>query len=94
MDTKTETCHTLNSTLLTAVYRHADRGAFRTSRNPEAFRITFAVPVELLLLAPQLVVELAVELHLQHLGEHQVAGGVVGVVGQQLGCRTDRQTRY
>lgn len=41
---------------------------------------TFAVSVELLLLPTQLVVELAVVLHLQHLGEHQVTGGVANVV--------------
>lgn len=41
---------------------------------------TFAVSVELLLLPAELIVELAVELHLQHLGEHQVTGGVTSVV--------------
>lgn len=46
---------------------------------------TFAVAVELLLLPTQLVVELAVVLHLQHLGEHQVTGGVATFVRQEVG---------
>lgn len=46
-------------------------------------RPTFVVSVELPLLAAQLVIKLAVELHLQHLGQHQVAGGVAHIVHQQ-----------
>lgn len=46
-------------------------------------RPTFVVSVKFPLLAAQLVIKLAVELHLQHLGQHQVAGGVAHLVHQQ-----------
>lgn len=44
---------------------------------------TFAVSIELLLLPTELIVKLTVELHLQHLGQHEVRGGVREVLGQQ-----------
>lgn len=50
--------------------------------SPSGFHqvLTFTVAVELLLLPSQLVVELAVELHLQHLREHQVTAGVADII--------------
>lgn len=62
------------------------RFVFRVSRSTTVLsrcRPTFVVPVKLPLLAAQLVIKLAVELHLQHLGQHQVAGGVAHLVRQQ-----------
>lgn len=49
---------------------------------PSGFQqvLTFTVAVEFLLLPTELVVELAVKLHLQHLREHQVAAGVADLV--------------
>ena len=53
---------------------------------------TFAVAIELLLLPAKLTVKLAVELHLQHLGEHQIAGRVLTFVRQkQIGSGTERK---
>lgn len=45
---------------------------------------TFVVAVELPLLTSQLVVKLAVKLHLQHLGQHEVTGGVRRLVNGQV----------
>lgn len=46
-------------------------------------RPTFVVAVELLLLTTQLVIKLAVKLHLQHLSQHEVTGGVRHPVNRQ-----------
>lgn len=42
--------------------------------------LTFTVTVEFLLLTAELIVKLAVELHLQHLGEHQVTARVANFI--------------
>lgn len=56
--------------------------------------LTFTVTVEFLLLTEELFVKLAVELHLQHLGEHQVAARFANFIRQQEFCRRPaRQTR-
>lgn len=49
--------------------------------------LTFTVTIEFLLLTAELIVKLAVKLHLQHLGEHQVATGVANFIRQQEFCR-------
>lgn len=52
---------------------------------------TFTATIEFLLLPAELVIKLPVKLHLQHLGEHQVAARVAAFVcQQQLGCWTER----
>ncbi len=60
----------------------------------ESLGFTFAVSIKLLLLPAQLRIKLAIELHLKHLGQHQVAGRVCSRSAGQVQIGTENYSKY